>query len=250
MYFAQRSLLYPGATQGEVVEAVAKSPWGEWVEIVTPDGETLAGLHTEPAPGRPTVLLFPGNADNIAAYAFLADGLGKQGLGLLAVSYRGYPGSTGSPTESGLLADGLASFDWLNTKYSSNPIVVMGRSLGTGVATNTAAERPAAGLILVSAYDSVLAIAQRKYPFLPVGLLIKDSYRSDLRIENVSAPKFFLHGELDQVIPLDNGRRLFAAAPEPKQFVVQAGLHHHDIWTPQLMEAVVSFAGAAVRPGP
>ena len=101
----------------------------------------------------PTVLFFPGNGDNIADYGFLGDLLSARGSGLLAVSYRGYPGSTGSPTEAGLLTDGLAAFDWLSTQDRSSPIVILGRSLGTGVAVNTAAERDAVAVVLISAYE-------------------------------------------------------------------------------------------------
>ena len=106
MYFAQRHLLYPGATKA--ADALpATAPWGTRVAIATPDGETLAAIHVPASKGRPVVLLFPGNGDNIANYGFLADWLSERGYGLLAVSYRGYPGSTGTPSEAGLLADGL-----------------------------------------------------------------------------------------------------------------------------------------------
>ena len=250
MYFAQRALLYPGASKA-VDASPAMVPWGVRAAIATPDGETLAALHVPPSKGRPTVLLFPGNGDNIVDYGFLGDLLSARGYGLLAVSYRGYPGSTGSPTEAGLLADGLAAFDWLSTQDRSSPIVILGRSLGTGVAVNTAAERDAAAVVLVSAYESILAVARDKYPYLPVAVLMKDSFRSDLRIARVSEPKLFLHGDLDRSIPLTSGKALFDAAPEPRTFSVQHGRGHNDIWTPALVEEVITFAdsvAAAVPP--
>jgi fermentation-respiration switch protein FrsA (DUF1100 family) len=240
MYVAQGSLLYPGATSApDAMPPVA--PWGVRVDIATPDGETLAGLHVPAGNGRPTMLLFPGNGDNIANYGFLAEMLSKQGYGLLAVSYRGYPGSTGSPHEAGLLTDGLAAFDWLAAHAGSSPIVVLGRSLGTGVAVNTAAERDAAAVVLVSAYESIAALARSRYPYLPVGVLIRDSYRSDLRIGKISEPKLFLHGDLDTSIPLASGKALFEAAPEPKTFSVQRGRSHNDIWTSGLVKEIVAF---------
>jgi fermentation-respiration switch protein FrsA (DUF1100 family) len=243
MYFAQGALLYPGATSApDALPATA--PWGERVDIATPDGETLAALHAQASGGRPTMLLFPGNGDNIANYGFLADMLSAHGIGLLAVSYRGYPGSTGSPGEAGLLIDGLAAFDWLAAHVGSSQIIVLGRSLGTGVAVNTAAERDAAAVVLVSAYESIVALARNRYPFLPVSALIKDSFRSDLRIARVSEPKLFLHGELDNVIPLAAGKVLFEAAPEPKTFSVQHGRSHNDIWTAALVDEIVAFANA------
>lgn len=246
MYFMQRSLLYPGATDAAgALPAIA--PWGERVAIATPDRQTLAALYLPAHQGRPTVLFFPGNGDNIASYGFLASQLSSYGYGLLAMSYRGYPGSTGSPTESGLLIDGLAAFDWLSATGHNSPIVILGRSLGTGVAVNTAAERDAAAIVLVSAYRSVLAVAQGRYPYLPVGALIQDTFRSDLRIARVAEPKLFFHGDLDSSVPLTSGKALFDAAPQPKTFSVQTGRGHNDIWTPALVQEMVAFGDTTAR---
>jgi len=244
MYFAQRSLLFPGATSGGTGVA-ASVPWAQRVTIPTPDGEQLAALHVKAADGRPTFLFFPGNGDNIADYGFLGDALAGRGFGLLALSYRGYPGSTGSSSETGLLVDGLAAFDWLAANAASSPVVILGRSLGTGVAVNTAAERNATALVLVSAYDSVMAVAAGTYPYLPVTTLIRDPFRSDLRIARVSESKLFIHGDLDGSIPLSAGKKLFAAAPEPKQFSVQKGLGHNDIWAPAVVDEIMAFADQA-----
>ncbi|WP_442577414.1 alpha/beta hydrolase [Mesorhizobium sp. ASY16-5R] len=240
MYFWQRSLLFPGAT-GEWMPNDA--PWGEWVRIDTPDGERLAALHRPAQPGKPTLLLFPGNGDNIIHYSFLADVFAAEGLGLLAFSYRGYPGSSGSPSETGLLLDGLAAFDWLAAK-KAGPIILLGRSLGSGVAVNTALERKVAALVLVSPYDSISAVAQQHYPYVPVKWLLKDSFRSNLRIARVDTPKLFLHGEIDGLIPLSSGERLFLLASEPKIFRVQHGRGHNDIWSAALITNVVAFTDA------
>jgi fermentation-respiration switch protein FrsA (DUF1100 family) len=249
MYVAQRSLLFPGATNSGAAEAAAV-PWAQRVTIATPDGEALAALHVPAAKGRPTFLFFPGNGDNIVGYGFLAELFAARGDGLLAVSYRGYPGSTGSPSETGLLIDGLAAFDWLSAHANSSPIIILGRSLGTGVAVNTAAERDAAAVVLVSAYESIVAVARGRYPYLPVGLLISDGFHSDRRIGRVAEPKLFVHGDLDQSIPMSSGQALFAAAPEPKTFSVQHGLGHNDIWKPAVVAEIMDFADAATRPPP
>lgn len=246
LFLLQRSLLYPGAS-GQQLDPGGPPPWGEQVRIRTADGEDLAALYRPPAEGRPTVLFLHGNADNIVYYDFLGDGFAADGLGLLALSFRGYPGSNGTPTETGLLQDGLAAFDWLAARDPASPVVVLGRSLGTGVAVNTAAERPAAGLVLVSSYDSIAAVAQAHYPWLPARMLVRDSFRSDLRIGRVRAPKLFLHGELDSVIPISHGRSLFQAAPEPKTFEALAGYDHNDIWTPDTVARIAAFAAQAAR---
>lgn len=240
MYLWQRSLLFPGASS----EAMpANPPWGEWARIDTPDGERLSALYRPAQAGKPTLILFPGNGDNIVHYGFLAEAFAKDGLGLLALSYRGYPGSTGSPSETGLLTDGLAAFDWLAAR-GIGEVVLLGRSLGTGVAVNTAAEREAAALVLVSPYDSIADVAQLQYPFLPAKLLIKDSFRSDLRISKVGIPKLFVHGDLDSSIQLASGERLFSLASEPKTFSVQHGRGHNDIWSAAAIASIIAFAGA------
>lgn len=239
VYVSQRALLYPGASGGPV----APGGWGEAVTIETPDGERLHALHAPAAAGRPTLLFFHGNADRIDRYGFLAQALSAHGIGLLAVSYRGYPGSTGRPSEDGLLTDGLAAFDWLAPRAQGG-IVPFGQSLGSGVAVHVAAERPAEAIVLVSSYDSILAVARRAYFFLPVTPLIKDAFRSDLRIANTTQPKLFVHGRRDTIIPLAHGEALFQVTPEPKRMIVLDRAGHNDIWGDELIEAITSFVDA------
>lgn len=235
MYVSQRALLYPG----QAFAPPSGPEWGEAVAIATPDGETLHGLHARADPGRPSVLFFLGNADRVGNYGFLARAFAARGIGLLAISYRGYPGSTGTPSETGLLTDGLAAFDWLAAQGDGG-IVLLGQSLGSGVAVNTAVERPATAVVLISAYLSVQSLAQAHYPFLPVALLIKDPFRSDLRITRVRQPKLFIHGRRDDVIPQSSGEALFRLAPEPKRMLVhEAG--HNDIWNDAVTAAIVDF---------
>lgn len=236
MFFAQRSILYPGATGGPAGPA----RWGEAVTIPTPDGERLHAVYSPAADGAPTVLFFHGNADRIDHYDFLASGLSRRGIGLLALSYRGYPGSTGRPGEDGLIIDGLAAYDWIAAR-ADGVIVPLGQSLGSGVAVAVAAERPAAGVALISAYDSIAAVAQGVYFFLPVSPLIRDPFRSDRRITGITVPKFFIHGRRDNIIPLARGEALFAAASEPKEMIVLDAYGHNDIWTPDLVERIARF---------
>ncbi|WEX75704.1 alpha/beta hydrolase [Sinorhizobium numidicum] len=239
-YLSQRALLYPGAI---ATLAPEHATWGESVYIRTPDGETLHGLYSHGRPDKPSVLFFLGNADRVSNYAFFARALAARGIGLLAISYRGYPGSTGTPSEVGLLTDGIATFDWLSAR-SESEIVVLGQSLGSGVAVNTARQRPAIAAILVSAYLSVLSLAQTHYPFLPVALLIKDPFRSDLRIADVRQPKLFIHGQHDAIIPLSSGEALYDIAPEPKQMLIYDGSSHNDLWDARMVADIIRFVEA------
>ncbi|MBB4194917.1 hypothetical protein GGE45_004837 [Rhizobium aethiopicum] len=246
VYFSQRSLLYPGAGATPAAEHAA---WGEAVQVKTPDGEMLQGLYSQGDSDKPCVLLFFGNGDRVDNYAFLAQALAAHRIGLLAISYRGYPGSTGSPSEQGLLTDGIAAFDWLSA-HDGSEIVVLGRSLGTGVAVNTAANRPAVGVILVSPYLSVLSVAQARFPYLPAEILLKDPFRSDLNIGKVRQPKLFLHGRLDDSIPLSSGQALYEIAPEPKRMVIYDGVGHNDIFSGSLVADVIRFVEALKGNGP
>nr|WP_255647703.1 alpha/beta hydrolase [Ensifer sp. IC4062] len=237
-YVSQRTILYPGATRGPV-----QASWGESVSIRTPDGETLHGSYSQGKPGKASMLFFLGNADRISNYDFLAQALASRGIGLLAISYRGYPGSTGAPSEIGLLTDGLAAFDWLSERTESK-IVVLGQSLGSGVAVNTARQRPASAAVLVSAYLSVLSLAQAHYPFFPVSFLLKDPFRSDLRIQEVRQPKLFIHGRRDAIIPLSSGEALFDIASEPKQMLIYDGSGHNDLWDARMVGDIIRFVEA------
>lgn len=239
MYYAQRGLLYPGASLAGA--APRSAPWGQAVRIRTEDGEILYALHARAAPGQPTVLFFHGNADRVTSYAFLADGLATRGIGLLAVSYRGFTGSSGAPTEAGLLLDGVASYDWL-AERTDGPIVALGQSLGSGVVVHLARERPELdGLILLSAFDSVVDLAASIYFFLPVRPLLRDTYRADQWIGDVRQPKLFVHGERDAVVPIRHGKNLFELAPEPKQLRIFDAHGHNDIWTEALMDEIAGF---------
>ncbi|WP_198516822.1 alpha/beta hydrolase [Sinorhizobium meliloti] len=238
-YLSQRALLYPGAS---ATSAPERASWGQNVYIQTSDGEALHGLYSQSEPGQPSVLFFLGNADRVSNYGFFAQALAARGIGLLALSYRGYPGSTGTPNEHGLLIDGIAAFDWL-AERSGNEIVVLGQSLGSGVAVNTAGQRPAVAVILVSAYLSVLSLAQTYYPFFPVALLTKDPFRSDLKIAEVRQPKLFIHGRHDTIIPLSSGDALYQIAPEPKQMLIyDAG--HNDLWDARMVDDIIRFVEA------
>lgn len=239
-YVSQRALLYPGA--GPTLET-GHASWGESVSIATPDGERLQGLYSPARPGKPSLLFFLGNADRVNNYDFLAQALASRGIGLLAISYRGYPGSTGAPSEAGLLTDGIAAFDWLAAR-TGDDIVLLGQSLGSGVAVNTARLRPASAAILVSPYLSVLSLAQAYYPFFPVALLIKDSFRSDLRIAEVSQPKLFLHGRRDAIIPLSSAEALYDLALEPKQMLVYDNSGHNDLWDARMVADIIRFVEA------
>jgi fermentation-respiration switch protein FrsA (DUF1100 family) len=149
------------------------------------------------------------------------------GWGFLAISYRGYGGSTGSPTQKGLLHDAEAAYAAARAKeYEGRRIVLMGESLGTGVATDMAAAHEAAALVLDSPYFSALEIAAAHFSFFPVRWLMHDQFRSDLAIGKIGVPLLIVHGEDDDIVPISSARRLFELANEPKTFIAVPGGAH------------------------
>jgi uncharacterized protein len=134
--------------------------------------------------------------------------MSENGSGVLAMSHRGYGGSQGQPREALLHADAQTIYAHLSARFAPNRIVIFGESLGTGIALNLARSQPAKAVILDSPYFSVLSRAQASYPWLPVSLLLIDTFRSDLWIGEVKSPIFILHGDADRVISAEDSALL------------------------------------------
>jgi len=223
-YLAQAALLYPAGRE-KIGARQAGLPDFEDVTLTTEDGETIVGWYKPAAPGRATLLYFHGNGGSLLNRRDRAVMLTEGGRGLLIVSYRGYSGSTGTPTEAGLRIDARTAYAWLAARAPAERLVLYGESLGSGVAVRLATEKPVAGLILDAPFTSAADVAGHHYWYLPVWLL-RDQYRSIDRIHELKVPLLVIHGDRDGVIPIALGRRLFAAAPEPKRFVTLPGVDH------------------------
>ncbi len=245
-YFAQRALMYfPDRTR--TPPALAGLPEAEEVVIETADGEKLVAWHVAAAEGKPVVLYFHGNGGALVHRVDRFRGLIANGNGLVALSYRGYGGSSGSPSEEGLLADAAAGYAFAAARYPAQRIALFGESLGTGVAIWLAAEKPVARLLLQAPYTSIVDVAVAAYPFLPVRLLLKDRYRSDERVGGVTAPVLVLHGERDRIVPIQYGERLYALISAPKKFVRFPEGGHVDLDRQGALDIIRSFLAEPVR---
>ncbi len=232
LYAQQRQLLYPrNPARAEI--ASANLPRAEETELATIDGEKLIAWVVPPREGKPVLLFFHGNAGNFANRGRQSRFrlLTEDGTGLFAVSYRGYGGSTGSPSEDGLALDSRAAYAAAAARFGADRLVGYGESLGTGVVLKLAAEAPLKAVILEAPYMSTASVAQLRYPFVPVGMLMKDQFRSDLVIGKVKAPLLILHGQRDSVIPFSQGEALFALANPPKRFISFPQGDHNDLRT-------------------
>ncbi len=218
LYLMQRRLLYlPAATRSGPAEAGL--PQAGEVVLDTSDGEKVIAWYVPPSAGKPLIIYLHGNAEILGWRVDRHLKLIADGTGLLALSYRGYAGSTGRPTENGLHCDADAAYGFAAGEVPAEQIVAWGHSLGTGVAVRLAAERKLGGLILEAPYTSTADVAVMRFPFVPVRRLMKDQFRSDLRIGKVTAPVLVMHGVRDRVIPIALGERLFALINSPKRFV-------------------------------
>ena len=162
----------------------------------------------------------------------------SKGFGALFVSYRGYGSSTGAITERGLIIDALTAYDFLISRgIGPEMIMVVGESLGTGVAVQLAAQKKVAALALEAPYTAAVDVAAGIYWWLPVRLLMKDQFLSRDYISRVTAPLLIQHGDRDGIIPVAQGQRLFALANEPKQLVIIPGESHDIIGSPEVVVA-------------
>ena len=209
----------------------------------------ILAWHVAPRDGRPVVLYFHGNGGALQHRVPRFAPLVADGTGLLALSYRGYGGSDGSPSEDGFIADANALYDFAVARYPAGRIVLWGESIGGGVALALAAQKQVRAVVLEAPFSSAVDIGARAYPVFPVRLLMKDQFRSDLRIPQVKAPILIMHGVRDNVVPLASGEKLFSLADEPKQIVRFPSGGHNDLDDHGALDAARKFLdGIADRP--
>jgi uncharacterized protein len=228
VYLGQRSLQY-FPDRARTPPAVAGLPQAEEVLLDTTDGERVIVWHIPPRGEKPVILYFHGNGGALAWRGERLHSLTANGDGLVALSYRGYGGSSGRPSETGLIEDARATYAFAAARYPADRIVAWGESLGSGVAVALAAEKPVARMVLESPFTSITDVASSIYWYLPVRWLIKDPFRSDLRIGKVTAPVLMLHGERDNVVPIALGERPYGLISAPKRFVRFPGAGHNDL---------------------
>jgi uncharacterized protein len=229
LYLAQRRFVFIPPQAARSSPAAAGWPEAEEAVVDTADGERVIVWQAAPRGDKPVVIYFHGNGEIVASRAPRHRQLSADGTGIVALSYRGYMGSTGSPTEDGLLRDAEAAWLFTTSRYPSSPVVLWGHSLGSGVAVALAARRPVARVILEAPFSSTVDVAALQFPIIPVRWLMLDQFRSDQRIDAVRAPLLIMHGDQDWVIPIRLGERLFKLAHEPKRFVRFPGGNHIDL---------------------
>ncbi len=238
MYFAQRSFLY-FPDRERVTPASAGLPSVKEILIAAPDGETVIAWYGKAAQGKPTLLYFHGNGGSLAVRSERIRRYLDAGIGVFMMSYRGYSGSTGSPTEESNVADAKRAYEALRAEGAgAEEIILYGESLGSGVAAQVAAEKPVRGVILDSPFTSIVDRAAQLYPWLPVRLLLEDRYDTRRYLGRMRAPLLVLHGERDTIVPVEMGREAFTLASEPKELAIFPEAGHNDLYLNGAFERV------------
>ena len=216
-YFGNRLFTYfPDPTR--VAPEAAGLNGVKEIELTVADGTILVAWRVPARDDEPTIIYFHGNGANAASRAPKIQKIREQGFGVFYLNNRGYGGSGGRPTEKDNVADAIAAYDYLiGLGVPAGKIVAYGESLGSGQAVRLAAVRLVAAVVLEAPLTSTVDVARRTYFWLPIGLLITDKYSNEHNIRSVTAPVLILHGEQDDVIPVEMGLRDYRAANEPKR---------------------------------
>lgn len=207
MFFAQRRLIFPAPGH------VANLPAGfERVSLTTSDGLALAAAYRPAGPGKPTLVFFHGNGDSWDGAAQATSAFADASVGVLLPEYRGYGGNPGSPSEPGLYADGRAAIAWLQSrKVGREQLVIVGNSIGSGVAVQMASETRPAALLLISPFTAMSDLAAEQFSWLPGRWLVLDRFENLAKINKISAPILIMHGKADGLIPYSHALRLAQA---------------------------------------
>ena len=227
LYLAQRSLQYFPERRRTVPSAVGLSKAQE-VVLDAADSERVIVWHVPPCDGQPVFLYFHGNGGSLRWREERFHDLIADGSGLVALSYRGYGGSTGHPTEKGLIEDAKAAYAFSVAHYPAERLVLWGESPAPRLRSRLQPKTQSA----VSCWKLLLLwplMSAQHYWFVPVRLLMKDQFRSDLRAGKVTAPVLVVHGENDLIVPMALGKSLYGLIRAPKRFVSVAGGGHNDL---------------------
>ena len=216
IYLFQRNLLYHPSDNGYQEDEINF----DYKEIFIQNKEGIklkAWLHEKDLINQKTIVFFHGNAGNLRNRNYKLNELSKFNVNFLIVAYRGFSDNQGKPSEQGLYEDARSTLNWLKIKgVKEKNLILYGESLGAAVAIEIAQNKDLAGIILESPFTSMVELAQKYYPVLPVKFLLKDKYETIKKLANINSPLLVLHGKLDNIVPFSMGKKLFEKANEPK----------------------------------
>ena len=241
LFFFQRNLMYhpdENNYSGDNLEVNI-----EKVNIKTTDNINLLGwFHNKNLNSYKTIVYFHGNAGTLENRIHKLNHFKDMDVNFLIIAWRGFSGNKGKPSEEGLYTDGASAINWLKEKgLKEEDIIIYGESLGTGIATEITQNKNFAGLILETPFTSMIEAAKNFYPYIPVGLILKDKYENNEKIKNINIPVLVMHGEADQIVPFWMGKKIFNLANKPKYSYFTKYDDHMMEYDDKLVLALKSF---------
>ncbi|MEM6942726.1 MAG: hypothetical protein AAF416_03010 [Pseudomonadota bacterium] len=247
LLLSRHERIYPQSQSFDAAE-VDGLPRGRLARLTAADGTPILAWVAPPVDGQPVMLHFTGNAGHVPSMARHVTPLAIRGWGVAILVPRGAGGAPGAPSEEALIGDALTLYDALPSLFpeAASPPAVWGVSLGAALATAVAVERPVSAAILEVPFAQLCSVAEHHYPWsLACFLLWDERWDSIDRIPRLEAPLLILAGERDRTVPVAEARRLFAAAPEPKELIVYPRGAHNDLMRYGAMDDVLEFLRVA-----
>lgn len=236
LWSQQEKLIYPAPTKLN-----PQTGGFQQVTYRTSDGLDIAAGYRAAAAGKPVIVYFHGNGADWVSSVVATDRLVPEGYGVLAAEYRGYRGNPGKPNEEGLYRDGRAALAYLVEQgVAAKDVILIGNSIGSGVATQLASEDAPRALVLISPFASMRQLVGEKVRWLPTNLLLRSRYENAEKIGKVDAPVLILHGDADTLIPEAHARQL-AALRQDARLVIFEGKGHDLAWHDEAEETVLEF---------
>lgn len=240
LYAVQRRLIYPGWWRGTAAAAPDLAGYRD-VAITTADGLRGRLLYHPPRDGKPVVLFFHGNGDSVLGSVVSVRALVAAGYGAVLPEYRGYNGNPGTPSEQGVYNDARAARAWMAANgVAPDRTIVIGYSIGTGIAAQTALEMPTRALVLVAPYASLPHVIAAHFPWIPAGLLARDRFDTATKIARINAPVLLVHGADDRTIPAAESAVLKAARPDATR-ILFPDMGHEVIFTGPAQAAIAAW---------
>ena len=223
VYFTQDSMIFNYSQIEKKPSIELKN--SEKVTLRVSQGVVLQGLYKKSKQkDAPLIIYFGGNSDDATRFLLHVEDL--KGFDIVAFNYRGYVGSNGKPSEKNLFQDAIKIYD----KFAKDSkVILIGRSLGTGVAVYLASKREAKGLVLITPYDSIASLAKQKYPYLPIDLLLKHKFNSIKYISKIKIPVAVIEVENDTTVPNKNTQKLIKKVKNLVAFIVLKNTTHADV---------------------
>ena len=241
VYFYQRNLLYHPSENNYQNDTIQFNHQEIFIKVNN-EIKLKSWIINQDLKNFKTLVFFHGNAGDLSNRIYKLNELDKLNINILLISWRGFSGNEGYPTEKNLYEDAEAAIKWLNKKKVSNSqIILYGESLGTGVAVEIASKNNFNSIILESPFTSIENSAKIYYPYLPVSFLLKDRYDSISKIKKINSPILIMHGRKDDIVPFFMGKKLFEKANSPKDSYFTDIDDHMMEFNSQLLNKIKDF---------